>query len=487
MPLHSDSLLTRAAQLAQIFVNSLANRPVRNLASTAELRLRLGGALPLTGRDPLTVLEEFVVAADPGIVASAGPRYFGHVISGGLPIALATDWMTSSWDQNAVLHACSPANSVVEEIVAEWLIDLFGLRSAGRAISVGFTSGCQMAHVTALLAARHAVLRSTGWNVESDGLLGAPEIHVFVSAEAHGSILTALQYIGLGRDRAIRIETDGQGRMKPESLCTSIRQADGPKIICAQAGSVNGGAFDPFEEIAAISREVGAWFHVDGAFGLWAAASSLHCELLKGAELADSWATDAHKWLNVPHDSGIVLVADPVSHLAAMSVPGETYLQTNDRDRDPYRFVPELSRRARAFVVYTTLRTLGRQGVADLVETSCRLTRLFAKLLSTDPYISVVNEIHLNQALLRISPGEGASDTMTDAFTQAVIEAVQADDTCWLGGATWQGRRVMRLSLCNFRTYERDIERSAGVILRIVRQLRAEHRWRSMDVDPCGA
>ncbi|MET1026807.1 MAG: pyridoxal-dependent decarboxylase, partial [Dongiaceae bacterium] len=402
-------LLSRAAQLAADFLDKLPERPVGAAAAQAELSRLLGGAMPRDGADPLAVLERLAMAADPGLVASAGPRYFGHVISGAHPAALAADWLTATWDQNAVLYATAPANAVIEEVVGGWLADLFGLKTPGpkateREISIGFVSGCQMAHVTALLAARHEVLAKAGWDVERQGLIGAPMIRVFCGAEAHGSVATALQYIGLGRDRAAIVPVDDQGRMIAAELQAAMAAGTGPAIICAQAGGVNTGAFDPFTEIAAIARAHDAWLHIDGAFGLWAAASPAHRHLTAGLDLADSWATDGHKWLNVPHDSGIVLTAHPAAHRAAMSVPGEAYLQTAGQHRDPYQWVPEMSRRARAFAIYAALLAFGRAGIADLVERCCRLTRQMGDRLAAAPGVTILNDIVLNQLLVQVEP-----------------------------------------------------------------------------------
>ncbi|TXH34494.1 MAG: aspartate aminotransferase family protein [Rhodospirillaceae bacterium] len=463
-------LLARAAQLASDFLDGLPARPVGVRADRASLAEALGGRLPEKGRDPLAILDHLVAAADPGIVASAGPRYFGHVISGAHPAALAADWLTAAWDQNAVLYATSPANAVIEEVVGKWLADLFGLAAPGREISVGFVSGCQMAHVTALLAARHHVLMKAGWDVERQGLFGAPPIRVFCGAEAHGSVATALQYIGLGRDQAVIIPSDEQGRMRADLLARAIEQGQGPAIICAQAGGVNTGAFDPFVEIADIAARQGAWLHIDGAFGLWAAVASEHRHLTAGMERADSWATDGHKWLNVPHDSGIVLTAHPAAHRAAMSMPGEAYLhKSGETHRDPYQWVPEMSRRARAIAIYAALLGFGRDGLAELVARCCRLARRMRDHLAAAEGVSILNDVVLNQVLVQVTPRD---DDIGDQITDAVIAAIQAEGTCWLGGTTWRGRRALRISICNYRTTDADIDRSAAAILEQIEGIR---------------
>lgn len=463
-------LLARAARLASDFLDGLPERPVGASADQASLDEALGGSLPKKGRDSLAVLEHLAAAADPGIVASAGPRYFGHVISGAHPAALAADWLTAAWDQNAVLYATSPANAVIEEIVGRWLADLFGLAAPGREISVGFVSGCQMAHVTALLAARHQVLMKAGWDVERQGVFGAPSIRVFCGAEAHGSVATALQYIGLGRAQTVIVPSDEQGRMRTDSLAEAIGKGHGPAIICAQAGGVNTGAFDSFAEIADIAARHDAWLHIDGAFGLWAAAAPDYRHLTAGVERADSWATDGHKWLNVPHDSGIVLTVHPAAHRAAMSVPGESYLhKSGEAHRDPYQWVPEMSRRARAVAIYAALLGFGRDGIAELVARCCRLAQRMRDHLVTAGGISILNDVVLNQVLVQITPH---ADDAGDQITDRVIAAIQAEGTCWLGGTTWRGRRAMRISICNYRTTEADIDRSAVAILRQVERLR---------------
>jgi len=453
-------LLKRTADLAIEFLESLPERHVGPAASVEELRAALGGPLPERGEEPSEVVERLVRSADPGIVGMAGPRYFGFVIGGHVPAALAADWLTSTWDQNATLYATSPANSVAEEVAAGWLLEVLGLP---RTASVGFTTGCSMANLTALAAARHAVLARAGWDVEARGLFGAPEIDVVVGEEAHVTILAALQYLGLGRERVKRVATDAQGRMEPASLREVLAGCRGPLIVCAQAGNVNTGAFDPLEEIAGLVRERGGWLHVDGAFGLWAAASPALAHLVRGAGEADSWATDGHKWLNVPYDSGIVIVGDAASHRAAMTIAAAYLVQTEGRERDPFDYVPEFSRRARGFTIWAALRSLGRQGIAELVERCCSHARRFANLLGTEPGVEILNDVVLNQVLVRFHP---PSDGDADAFTREVIARVQADGTCWLGGTTWHEMAAMRISVSNWSTTEADVDLSVAAILR---------------------
>ena len=383
-------LLRRTTEIALEFLEGLPDRPVGLPVPVGDLRAALGGALPEAGEDPRKVVEQLARAADPGIVAMAGPRYFGVVIGGHLPAALAADWLTSAWDQNAGLYVSSPANSVAEEVAAGWLLDLLDLP---RAASVGFTTGCSMASCTGLAAARHAVLARTGWDVEARGLFGAPESEVVIGDEAHATILSSLQMLGLGRDRVRKVPSDGQGRMRADALREILADCRGPLVVCAQAGNVNTGSFDPVDEIADLVHERGGWLHVDGAFGLWARVSPDLASLARGVEKADSWATDGHKWLNVPSDCGIVIVNDPESHRAAMTIAAAYLVQTEGHERDPLDWVPEFSRRARGFTVYAALRSLGRSGVRDLIERCSSHARRFAGHLRGRPGIEVLNDV----------------------------------------------------------------------------------------------
>ena len=454
-------LLRRTTELAVEFLEGLPDRRVGPVMPIEELRAALGGPLPERGTDAQTTVEDLARAADPGLVAMAGPRYFGFVIGGHLPATLAADWLTSTWDQNATLYVTSPANAVAEEVAAGWLLELLGLPAGA---SVGLTTGAMMANFTGLAAARHAVLARAGWDVETRGLFGAPEIDVVLGEEAHVTILAALQMLGLGRDRVKRVPCDGQGRMRADALAEVLRSCTGPLIVCAQAGNVNTGAFDPLHEIAAAVRDHGGWLHVDGAFGLWARVSPKLAHLAAGADQADSWAVDAHKWLNVPYDSGIAIVKDPEPHRAAMTISASYLVQTAGRERDPFDWVPEFSRRARGFTVWAALRFLGRSGVVDLVERCCALARRMADRLRQAPDVEILNEVVLNQVLVRFQPRGGGD---ADAFTREVIARVQADGTCWLGGTTWHGMAAMRISVSNWSTTEDDIDRSAEAILRV--------------------
>jgi len=347
--------LSAAARHAQAFLNTIAERPVAARADASCVREALGGPVPERGEDPTTVIDALAAGAEPGLVASAGPRYFGFVVGGALSAALAADWLVSAWDQNAALHSMSPAAAAIEEVTSAWLLDLLGLPATA---SVGFVTGGQGANTTCLAAARHAVLARAGWDVENDGLIGAPPIRILCGEHAHVTIDTALRLLGLGADTPIRITADDQGRMKPEALYDALAVADGPTIVCAQAGNVATGAFDAFEPIADACASNNAWLHIDGAFGLWAAAAPATRHLTCGVERADSWAVDAHKWLNVPYDCGMAIVADPEAHVATMSLAGP-YLAADPGQRDNHNYVPESSRRARAVPVYAAIRSLG--------------------------------------------------------------------------------------------------------------------------------
>jgi glutamate/tyrosine decarboxylase-like PLP-dependent enzyme len=383
-----------------------------------------------------------------------------------VPAALAADWLVSAWDQDAGLYALGPAASVVEDVAAGWLLDLFGLPPQ---CSVGFVTGGQMANFTGIAAGRHAVLARTGYDVEEDGLRGAPPVHVVVGEEAHVTILTALRLLGLGSSRAVRVPADGQGRMKADALRRTLASLDGPTIVCAQAGNVNTGAFDPVGEISDLAHEKGAWVHVDGAFGLWAATAPARAHLLRGVERADSWATDGHKWLNVPYDSGIAIVRDRIAHKAAMTRRAAYLVQSEGPERDPQDWTPESSRRARGFPVYAALRSLGREGVTALVERCCGLATSMANRLregaSAGVQVRILNEVVLNQVLVRFEPRGGDAG----AFTKAVVARVQRDGTCWMAGTRWHEQDAMRISISNWSTTEEDIDRSAKAILACAR------------------
>lgn len=463
--------LRRAAALAIDFLATVDGRRVGASAVP-----QLSNVLPDVGASPEAVVADLAAAVDPGLVASNGPRYFGFVNGGTLPAALAADWLASAWDQNACLHVMSPAAAAIERVAAGWLVDLFGLPPA---TSVGFTTGATMANCTALAAARHAVLADVGWDVAERGLAGAPALTIVVGDHVHASVLSALQLLGVGRTSLRRVAVDGEGRMRAGALADVLAELDGPRIVCAQAGNVGSGASDPFAAIAdamAVARARDGrrgWLHVDGAFGLWAAASPARSRLVAGVERADSWATDAHKWLNVPYDCGVVFVRDAAAHRAAMTVAASYLAAAGAAERDGADFVPELSRRARGVPVYAALRSLGRRGVAALVDGCCQRASQMAELLRSADGVTVLNDVVLNQVLVRFTPADGGD---ADACTRDVIRRVQDDGTCWLGGTTWHGAAAMRISVSHWATTEDDITRSAAAILRCARAAGLERR-----------
>jgi len=449
------NLLDQACGHARSWFETLPTRPVRASLSGDQLREALGGSLPESATDPAAVIDALARAGATGTIASAGPRYFGFVVGGSVPAALAADWLVSSWDQNAGIFALSPLASVVEQITGAWLREIAGLPAT---MSFGFVTGGHMANFTSLACARHSVLRKAGWDVEASGLNGAPGVDVIASEESHYTIFLALRLLGLGAGRVRRIPTDDQGRMRADLLAAALRETSGPCIVCAQAGNVNTGAFDPLPAIADATQERGAWLHVDSAFGLWAAASSRRAHLVRGIERADSVATDAHKWLNVPYDCGVVFCADEAAHRTAMSLTA-AYIVNTRTERDPDNFVPEESRRARVIPVYAALRSLGRKGLGEMIERNCRQARRFGEALRSAGF-EVLNDVVLNQVLVSFG---------TPEQTQATIAAIQEEGTCWCGGTVWKGRTAMRISVSNGSTTDEDVERSIEAIIRCSR------------------
>jgi glutamate/tyrosine decarboxylase-like PLP-dependent enzyme len=409
--------------------------------------------------EPREVVADLVAAADPGVVASGSGRFFGFVIGGANPAALAADWLTSAWDQNAGLYVLGPAASVVEEVAGAWLAELFGLPVG---MSVGYVTGAQMANFTGLAAALHEVLRRAGWDLATGGLWGAPRVRVLAGAGRHGTIDRALRFLGVGTSAIVEVDADRQGRMQPAALAAALQQGSGPAIVCAQVGNVNSGAIDPVGEICTIAHEHDAWVHVDGAFGLWAGASPRLRPLVAGVELADSWATDAHKWLNVPYDSGLIFCAHPNAHRAAMGIRAGYLMHSAGNERDALDYGPEHSRRARGFAIYAAIRALGREGIADLVERCAAFASRFAERLAAADRVEVLNDVILNQVLVRFLAADGDHD----AHTRRVIERVQHDGTCWMSGTTWQGQAAMRISVSNWSTDQADVDRAVAAILR---------------------
>ena len=442
-----DELLRTTADRAIRYVNELPERRVPPDAAALAGLARFDEPLPDGPDDPERVIALLDEAGSPATMASAGPRFFGFVVGGSHPVAVAANWLAAAWDQNAGAFTLSPVTATLESVAQRWLVELFGLPPTTVA---GFVSGATMANLTALAAARHAVLARVGWDVEALGLVGAPDLTVVVGEEVHPSLIKGLGLLGLGRERVHTVPVDAQGRMRAEAL----PRISGPTIVCVQAGNVNTGAFDPVEEIVASAHEAGAWVHVDGAFGLWAAVSPAHADLVRGIGTADSWATDAHKWLNVPYDSGLAFVRDPEPLRAAMGVTA-AYLP-DSMMREPAAHTPELSRRARGVEVWAVLRALGRFGLADLIERDCRHAARFAEGLR-DAGFEILNEVVLNQVL--VSFGD-------DETTRRVVAAIQDDGTCWAGVTVWQGRTAMRISVSGWATTGDDVERSLAAMLR---------------------
>jgi glutamate/tyrosine decarboxylase-like PLP-dependent enzyme len=449
-----ERALRRAADLGLDYLAGLEERHVGARADAASIRDGLPSALPEKSMDPVAVVEELATAMEPGIVASMGPRYFGFVVGGQLPAAAGADWLTTLWGQNAVVHALSPAAAAAEEVAGAWMLDLLDLP---RDASVGLPTGAGLGNAVGLAAGRHAVLEREGWDVEARGLYGAPEITVVIGEEAHATLLTALQYLGLGRDRVVRIPADDQGRMQADAAREAIAAVDGPLIVATQAGNVNTGGFDPVGEIAAgLEGHPNSWVHVDGAFGLWAAVSPTLAHLVEGVHRADSWSTDAHKWLNVGYDCGFVAVRDPAAHRAAMAITA-SYLMRSEQ-RENWEYVLDSSRRARGFTLYAAIRSLGREGIRALVERCCALAARIADGVREADGVEVLNDVVLNQVLVRFGDD--------DERTREVIAAVQSDGTAWMGGTTWKGRAAMRISVSNWSTTEADADRTVDAILR---------------------
>jgi glutamate/tyrosine decarboxylase-like PLP-dependent enzyme len=449
------ALLHRVADDAADWLDSLGDRPVRPDVTPAGMRV--AAELPDGPTAVDDVLAQLVRDATPGLMPMGSPRFFGFVIGGAHPAGLAADWLAATWDQNTVLASVTPAVAAIEAIAGAWVLDLLGLPAES---SFAFVTGCQMAHVTALAAARHRVLADAGHDVERDGLTGAPAIRVLSGVERHVTVDRALRFLGLGTAALETVDVDERGAMRADALRTALARGDGPAIVIAQAGNVNTGAIDPLGEICAAGREAGAWVHVDGAFGLWAAASPSRRHLVAGAEVADSWATDAHKWLNVPYDCGIAIVRDAEAHRAATSSAAAYIPQIPGGPREPIDWTPEFSRRARGVAVYATLRALGREGVAELVDRLCACAEQFAERLGATDGFEVLAQ-GLNQVLVRVGDD--------DALTAATLAAVQADGTCWPSGTEWQGRGCIRLSVSNWQTTAIDVDRSVEALVRAAR------------------
>lgn len=445
----SRELLEDAARFGIRYREDSVDRRVKPSPEAVANVERFIEPLPEAGMPDKAVLSLLDDIGSPATVTMTGPRFFGFVIGGSLPVTVASNWLATAWDQNVVMHEVTPATATLERVAMNWLIELFGLPGESAA---SFVTGATVANFTALAAARHRVYSDIGWNVEADGLIGAPPVTLLVGEEAHPTLMKSLGLLGFGRGTAIQVPVDGQGRMDVSKL----PQIKGPTIVCTQAGNLNTGAFDPVGDICDAVRPHGAWVHVDGAFGLWAAASPRLQHLCAGVQRADSWATDAHKWLNVPYDSGVAIVRDAGALKSAMSITAD-YLLTETEFRNPSDFTPELSRRARGVDVWAAFKALGREGVAEMIERCCSNARRFADRLRAAGYV-VLNDVVLNQVL--VSFGD-------DATTRAIIAAIQEDGTCWCGATVWQGHTAMRISVCNWSTTTSDVDASLDAILTI--------------------
>jgi glutamate/tyrosine decarboxylase-like PLP-dependent enzyme len=460
--------LTRALAHALDYLAALDRAPVGATTGLDELRARLGRPLAEEGCEAARVVDDLVADTTGGIIGSAGGRFFGWVIGGAVPAALACDWLTATWDQNAASYACGPAEAVIEETVAGWLTELLGLPATA---SVAFTSGSQMAHLTCLAAARHFLLSRLDWDVERKGLAGAPRLRLLTSSEYHGSVDRAVRFLGLGLDAIETLSVDDEGWLRPAALDAALATGEAaPTIVLLQAGDLNIGAFDPFAELVPIARRYGAWVHVDGAFGLWAAASPVYRHLLAGVEAADSWVTDGHKWLNVPYDSGYAIVNHRDAHKAAMTYHA-SYLQRSEAVREPKDWNPEWSRRGRGVATYAALRQLGRAGIAAMIERCCRHAANLANGIGELPGAELLWAPRLNQGLVRFrDPRPGATASDHDRQTDRVIANVAAAGEAFFTGTTWRGVRAMRVSVCNWQTNESDVARSIAAVRAVLEQ-----------------
>ncbi len=454
-----EELFEAVASRAAAYRQALPERPQRPEKSYEEMRQAFDAPLPDDGLSSLEVIDELATMAEPGLAAMAGPRFFGWVIGASHPVGVAADWLTSAWGQNTGSHLATPSSAAVEETAGRWLLDLLDLP---RDCSVGFVTGATVANFVALAAARRCVLEKTGWDVEAHGLFGAPPIHVLIGDDAHTSLFSALKFLGLGHDRVRRVVTDDAGRIKPDAFEAALSDIDGPLIAIAQAGQINTGAFDPFDDLASMTHRKGGWLHVDGAFGLWARACPDRAHLGTGLDQADSWAVDGHKWLQTPYDCGYAIVRHPEIHARAMTTDASYLPQLSEGQRNPSHLVPELSRRARGFATWAMIRHLGRSGIADMVSRHCRIARAMAERLAKEPGVDVLNDVELNQVIVRFGD--------SDDLTQAVIDRAQEDGTCFVGGARWRNQWVMRISVISWPTSDDDGDLSAETIARIWRE-----------------
>ncbi len=459
-------LFTRAAEAATAFRLKAGDADASPRKSYQEEVARFTEPLPEQSSPAVNVLDDVAAQAEGGLMMPTGRRFFGWVIGASHPAGVAVDWLTSAWGQNAGNHHASPAAAASETAAGAWLLELLDLP---RESSIGFASGATMANFTCLAAARGEVLAKTGWDADKQGLFGAPPITVVIGDDAHTTVFSALQYLGLGHDRVVRVATNAQGSIRSDAFAVAMAAVTGPCIVILQAGQINTGDFDPFASLIPMAHEKQAWVHVDGAFGLWGRVSPIYRPLMAGIEQADSWATDGHKWLQTPYDGGFAIVRNELAHRKAMTVSASYLPATAQGERDPSHYVPELSKRARGFATWAVIKTLGRSGIVEMVERNCRGARLMAELLVQEPGIAVMNDVVLNQAAIRFGANE--SDERGDRLTIATIRRVQADGVCFAGGATWRGRQIMRISVSGGETTDEDIRISAAAIITAYRNV----------------
>ncbi|MEQ1817634.1 MAG: aspartate aminotransferase family protein [Terricaulis sp.] len=452
------AVLHGIADRAVAFRETRADAAHRPLCSYAEAQAAFSAAVPERGVALQDLIAELATLTEPGLANMVGPRFFGWVIGATEPAGMAADWLTSAWAQNAGNAHATPTTSACEEVTGRWLLDLLDLP---RESSVGFVTGATIANFTCLAAARGEVLRRVGWDVEADGLFGAPPVHVVLGEEAHSTVFSGLRYLGLGARRVVSVPVNEQGLMKPGAFAKAIEKLDGPIIAIAQAGHINSGGFDPFVEIAEAAHAKGAWMHVDGAFGLWARACADRAHRGGGLESADSWGVDGHKWLQTPHDSAYAIVRDAEAHRRAMLIAA-SYLPEG-KERHPADYVPELSRRARGFATWAMIKSLGREGIAAMVSRHCAQARRMAERLSAESDIEILNDVVLNQVAIRL--GADMDGAASDALTDSTIARIQRDGVCFVGGANWRGRQIVRVSVISANTTDADIDRSADAII----------------------
>lgn len=464
-PAELNRLFEQAAQRAIAFRTDAPHAPACPTADYAQTVARFCEPLPEHPTPAVEVLDDMIGRAAGGLMMPTGGRFFGWVIGASHPAGVAADWMTSAWGQNAGNHHASPAAAAAETAVAAWLLELLDLP---RDAAIGIVTGATMANFTALAAARSAVLAQVGWDADRQGLFGAPPITVLIGNDAHVTVFSALQFLGLGYDRVVRVATDAQGRIRNAAFEAAIANIDGPCIAVLQAGQINTGDFDSFGALIALAKHKGAWVHVDGAFGLWARATPTHKALTTGIEQADSWATDGHKWLQTPYDCGFAIVRHESALRRAMTMSASYLPPAAPGERDPAHYVPELSRRARGFAAWAMIKTLGRRGIAEIVERNCAGASLMAELLSAQPGVVIENEVVLNQVIVRF--GASATAAEGDRLTVETIQAIQSDAVCFVSGAQWRDRQVMRVSVIGGNTREEDIRLSARAMIEAYRR-----------------